>query len=61
MIYCCYTCKKEFDWLYPMDDYVYKKNHNGSTIYFCGWNCMRHFEKTHEVKKRGRKPIKKDY
>ena len=46
----CYVCGKDID-LTIYNDYIYKKEHPDSksrTIYFCGWNCMRTYEKKEE-------------
>ena len=51
MIFNCFQCGKEVERMF-MDEYLYKKKHQDRTIYFCGWNCMRKFEKEKEVKKR---------
>ena len=49
----CGVCGKDF--FIPVVGYwVYKReNHlkDGNEIYFCGWNCMRKFEKEYEEKK----------
>ena len=55
MILTCYECGKVFERDY-LDEYVYKKaqydlgGHNKKTLYFCGWNCMRNFERKREKK-----------
>lgn len=47
--------------VYPrgsLKDYLYKKMVKGHMIYFCGWNCMREYERvngaTTEQKSRNR-------
>lgn len=52
-MYKCAQCGKEF-W-FDGDEYIYKKNvkngkENSKVLNFCGWNCMRKFEKEKEVK-----------
>ena len=43
----CPVCKKEF-YVYS-GDWIYKKSHyEKKTTYFCGWNCMREWEKKNE-------------
>lgn len=49
MIFNCETCGKQVERSY-MDEYIYKKSFFDKekgwiTIYFCGWNCMRKYEK----------------
>lgn len=58
-IYYCHTCGKKMFRSY-WDEYVYKKEltenkkrqKKHKTIYFCGWNCMRQYEKESEEQKR---------
>lgn len=46
----CGTIIKRMYW----DEYIYTKKigkHN-KQVFFCGWNCMRQYEKEREEKKR---------
>ena len=49
MIVKCHVCGKDID-LSLYGDYVYKKiKYKGQNyLYFCGWNCMRTYEKKEE-------------
>lgn len=55
----CANCGAKIERMY-WDEYVYKKDlHNNETAhgiqYFCGWNCMREYEKKmQEVKRHGK-------
>lgn len=55
MIFVCEECGKQCERSY-MDEYIYKKpiwdskGHYKQTIYFCGWNCMRKWERKKEKK-----------
>ena len=55
----CQMCGARIERMY-WDEYVYKKDttHKGKDhviMYFCGWNCMRQYEKQEaEVKRHGR-------
>ena len=50
MIYKCAACGKEFS--FSGEKYSYKKKINAHkttrTVYFCGYSCMRKFEKERE-------------
>lgn len=52
MIYRCVICGKEF--VFDGEEYTYKKYMikagKHKTLYFCGWNCMRKYEKESEKK-----------
>lgn len=53
----CAVCGKLF--ILPSQEYVYKKYKGHGTnqrrVFFCGWTCMRQWEKEHEKKiKRGK-------
>lgn len=57
----CAVCGKHVERLY-MDEWIYKKFVYGhkkdewaKTLYFCGWNCMRKYEKEQEVKRHGKR------
>ena len=39
----CPECGKKF-FCYGTDQWVYKRPHNGTELYFCTWGCLRHFE-----------------
>ena len=51
--YKCAKCGKVFYWT-NIESYIYKKSttrltsNKPKTIYFCGWNCMRKYEKERE-------------
>ena len=47
MIYNCSKCNKEF--YFEGDIYTYKKSFDHKVLNFCGWNCMRKFEREKEV------------
>jgi len=48
----CKVCGKSF--IMPSQEYVYKayegKESDRRRIFFCGWTCMRQWEKAHEKK-----------
>lgn len=47
----CAACGKDF-YVFNLEDYIYRRKlgrkEQGGTVYFCGWNCMRAWEKTHK-------------
>ena len=47
----CYVCGTVIKRMY-WDEYIYKKNigKKNKQVFFCGWNCMRQYEK----RKRGK-------
>ena len=61
MINQCNICGKFIDRLF-WDEYVYKKEistgYSNKTVYFCGWNCMRKWEKEQERVRNERRRIK---
>jgi DNA-directed RNA polymerase subunit RPC12/RpoP len=56
-VYICHNCGREI-WRNYWDEYAYKKQvpvnkKQHKTAYFCGWNCMREYErKKAEAKQR---------
>lgn len=46
----CYLCGKEF--LYTGCEYIYRRQNKGKRLLFCGWNCMRKWEKENEGDKK---------
>ena len=48
--YKCFQCGKEF-YNNNMKHYMFKQkiNRGSKTIYFCGWNCMREYEKERDL------------
>lgn len=57
----CEICGKSF--IVHGEDYVFKrrKGHNQQTLYFCGWNHMRDWEKANEKKGKRGKSKQADY
>lgn len=53
----CYVCGQKMDRTY-WDEYIYKadvapnKHAAHDTVYFCGWNCMRKYEKERKAGKK---------
>lgn len=46
----CPICGKEFIMYAP--NWIYRIIHNGVTHTFCGWNCMRAFEKKYNIRRK---------
>lgn len=46
----CPICGKEFIMYDP--NWIYRFVYNGKTHTFCGWNCMRKFEKKYNINRR---------
>ena len=55
----CRVCRKRF-WVEDVERYIYHKHPWGEREnWFCGWNCMRKWEKRREqVAKLPRSPVK---
>lgn len=59
MIKYCHICGQVMDRTY-WDEYIYKadiavnKHKAHETVYFCGWNCMRKYEKERQAKRHGK-------
>ena len=57
MIKHCYMCGAKIDRMF-WDEYIYKadvapnRRKSHEPVYFCGWNCMRKYEKEREEKRR---------
>ena len=70
MVKHCYMCGQKMDRTY-WDEYIYKadvapnRRKSHEPVYFCGWNCMRKYEKQKAEEKRhgrteSRRPEKVD-
>lgn len=59
----CATCGKELKISSFMDTgYVYRRVYKGRRKWFCGWNCMRAFDrKAESLKAPKKKPDKYEY
>lgn len=51
----CPSCKKQFGSL-AFETWIYKINEPRQTLYFCGWNCMRAYEKARDAKRKEGSP-----
>lgn len=52
-MYCKQCGELIYTRFFNMSEYIYKLHRNGkNTIYFCGYNCMRKYEKEHEVQRK---------
>ncbi len=45
----CKICRKWFSTLY-YPDWAYRGKWHGNELWFCGYNCMREWQKAHERK-----------
>ena len=56
----CHVCGQRIERMY-WDEYIYtaqvtvdKRRKAHETVYFCGWNCMRKYEKERDAKRHGK-------
>ena len=50
-LYCCEWCGKNFYTLNPTAWTYRKKTPASRILYFCGWNCMRAWEKDRDARR----------
>ena len=49
-MYVCRVCGRKFYTINPSSWTYRKQDNRNHVIWFCGWNCMRAYEKTHPPK-----------
>lgn len=49
-LYVCRVCGKKFFTSNPAVWTYRRQDKNNHVVWFCGWNCMRTYEKTHPPK-----------
>ncbi len=47
----CYTCGKMI-WPPDLYDYAFKRKEGKNARYFCGWSCMRSYDRRCEAEKK---------